>query len=126
MFSFMAFSPRRLRLAALSAIVLVLAATPALMAQVTTATIFGTVKDDSGAVLPGVSVTVRHTETGKSRAVITDDEGRYKAPELDLGDYEVHAELSGFQTTVRSGITLTLGREAAVDIVLKVGEISEK
>ena len=105
---------------------LLAAGTPTLLAQVTTAAIFGTVKDDSGAVLPGVSVTVRHVDTGKSRSMVTDDEGRYNAPELDLGDYEVQAELSGFQTTVRSGITLTLGREAAVDMVLKVGEISEK
>ncbi|MBI4465096.1 MAG: TonB-dependent receptor, partial [Acidobacteria bacterium] len=52
--------------------------------------------------------------------------GRYRAPNLALGPYEVQAELAGFQTGVRSGIKLTVGREAIVDFTLKVGEISER
>jgi hypothetical protein len=47
-----------------------------MFAQVTTATILGSVRDDSGAVLPGVSVTVKHLDTGATRVVVTDDEGR--------------------------------------------------
>lgn len=97
-----------------------------LSAQVTTASISGAVSDDSGAVLPGVSVTVKNLDTGLVRALITDDEGRYRALELALGNYEVQAELAGFQTLVRGGIKLTLGREAILDMTLKVGEISEK
>ncbi|MBI2822594.1 MAG: TonB-dependent receptor [Acidobacteria bacterium] len=97
-----------------------------LFAQETTATLSGVVQDDSGAVLPGVSVAVRNLETGRTREVITGDEGRYRLPNLALGSYEVQAVLSGFQTAVRSGITLTVGREAVVNFTLKVGEITEK
>ncbi|MBI2822618.1 MAG: TonB-dependent receptor [Acidobacteria bacterium] len=120
---------KRMRLAATFSVSLLLSlalCSLALLAQVTTASISGTVKDDTGAVLPGVTVTARNLDTGKTRVLITDDAGRYRAPELDLGSYELQAELSGFQTTVRSGITLTLGREAIVDMVLKVGELTEK
>ena len=109
-----------------STFITLLASSQTARAQVTTATILGQVRDDSGAVLPGVSLAVRDLDTGITRTVITDDEGRYRASELPLGNYEVQAELVGFQTVVRSGIKLTVGREAVVDIVLKVGEISEK
>ncbi|MBI4456672.1 MAG: TonB-dependent receptor [Acidobacteria bacterium] len=95
-------------------------------AQVASGTISGTVKDASGSILPGVTLTIRNVETGVSRTVITDDEGRYRAPELAVGNYDVQAELAGFQTAVRSGIQLTVGREAVVDFTLQVGEISEK
>ncbi|MBI4454889.1 MAG: TonB-dependent receptor [Acidobacteria bacterium] len=95
-------------------------------AQVTTATILGTVRDESGGVLPGVSVGVKHLDTGAVRAIVTDDEGRYHAPNLALGNYEVQAELAGFQTAVRSGLKVSLGQEAILDFTMKVGEISEK
>lgn len=98
----------------------------ALFGQVTTALISGTVKDESGAVLPGVSITAKHVETGISRTVVTDDAGRYEITNLAVGSYEVQAELAGFQTSIRGGITLTVGREASVPFALKVGEISEK
>lgn len=94
--------------------------------QIRTGAISGTVKDASGGVLPGVTVTIKNVDTGQSRVVVTDDEGRYRAPELALGNYEVQAELVGFQTAVRAGIQLTVGREALVDFALSVGEISEK
>ena len=96
------------------------------LAQATSATILGTVTDETGGVLPGVEVTVTNLERGTTRTAISDDEGRYRAPELQLGDYEVSAMLSGFQTAVRSGITMTVGRQAVVDLVLSVGEITER
>ncbi|MBI4456743.1 MAG: TonB-dependent receptor [Acidobacteria bacterium] len=92
----------------------------------TTATILGTVKDDTGAVLPGVSVLVKHLDTARTRTVVTDDAGRYHVPNLELGSYELQAELAGFQTAVRSGIKLSVGQEAVVDFSMKVGEITEK
>ncbi len=67
-------------------------------AQVSTATLQGTVKDQTGASLPGVTVTVIHTETGASRNVVTDAGGRYVAAPLPIGGYDVRAELSGFRT----------------------------
>ncbi|MBI2821260.1 MAG: TonB-dependent receptor, partial [Acidobacteria bacterium] len=95
-------------------------------AQVTTATILGTTRDESGGFIPGVSVTVRNLGTGIERTVITDDQGRYRVPALSLGNYEVEASLEGFQTAVRSGITLTVGREAVVNLTLRLGEITER
>jgi len=95
-------------------------------AQVTSATILGTVADATGAVLPGVEVTATRTETGASRNSISDDEGRYRFSNLSLGNYEVVASLPGFQTSVRTGIELTLGRQAMVNFTLSIGEISER
>ncbi len=95
-------------------------------AQVTTATISGVVQDSSGAVIPGVSIAVKNIDTGVSRTITTDEGGRYVVPDLSLGNYEVEAQLPGFQTEVRSGITLTVGRSAVVNFGLKVGQLSDK
>src|SRR2546421_9692965 len=94
-------------------------------AQVTTGTISGVVQDTSGAVTPGVSVTVRNLDTGITRSVTTDERGRYTASNLTLGNYEVEGQLTGFQTEIRRGITLTVGREAVVSLTLKVGQLSD-
>src|SRR5439155_11844159 len=95
-------------------------------AQVSTATIAGVAQDASGAVIPGVSITAKNVETGVTRTATTDEGGRYTIPELTLGDYEVESQLPGFQTEVRSGITLTVGRSAVVNFSLKVGQVSDK
>ena len=95
-------------------------------AQVTTGTISGVVQDPTGAVIPGVTVTAKNLGTGTARTITTDEGGRYAAPNLTLGDYEVQAELPGFQTEVRSGITLTVGRTAVVNFALKVGQLADK
>ncbi|MBI2822636.1 MAG: TonB-dependent receptor [Acidobacteria bacterium] len=92
----------------------------------TTATISGTVKDETGAVLPGVTVVAENSDTGYSLTTITSDAGNYTVPNLPLGNYRVRAELEGFNTVVHTGIKLTVGREAVVDFALKVGEISEQ
>jgi hypothetical protein len=96
------------------------------VAQVTTGTISGTVTDTTGAVLPGVTVTLTNIEKGISRMVITDEGGRYRAAELALGGFQITAELPAFQSVTRSGITLTVGREAVVDFSLQVGALSDK
>jgi carboxypeptidase family protein/TonB-dependent receptor-like protein len=94
-------------------------------AQVTTGTISGTVKDSSGAVLPGAKVVLSNQETGVSRTVQTDSSGRYSASSLSLGNYRVTASLEGFQTEVRTGIVLTVAREAVVDLALSVGAVTQ-
>src|SRR5712691_9145180 len=94
-------------------------------AQVNTATISGTVHDESGAVLPGASVVIQNQDTGISRTVITNETGRYSAPALGLGNYQVTVQLPGFQTQVRTGIGLTVGREAVVDVNLAVGTVTQ-
>lgn len=95
-------------------------------AQVNTGTISGVVRDSTGAVLPGVSVVIENQDTGISRTLPTNEAGRYLAPALSLGKYQVSASLSGFQTQVRSGIELTVGREAVVDLVLAVGAVTQR
>ena len=67
-------------------------------AQMTTGTLLGTVQDETGGVMPGVSVTLVNLDTGITRTVLTDDEGRYRATNLSLGNYELMAELVGFNT----------------------------
>jgi hypothetical protein len=95
-------------------------------AQVTTGTISGIVQDQSGAAVAGVEVTIRNVDTGISRTLTSDAGGRYTAPDLPLGNYEVQGQHAGFQTEVRSGINITVGREALVNLSLKVGQLSEK
>src|SRR5438132_3057996 len=95
-------------------------------AQVTTGSISGTVKDSGGAVLPGVSIKLTNTDTSASRTVSADGLGRYNALQLPLGGYEIAAELPGFQTAVRRGVTLTIGREAVVDFTLQVGSVAQE
>ena len=75
------------------------------LAQVTTGTISGTVRDETGAVLPGVTINALNTDTGITRTVVSDDEGRYHAVNLAVGPYEIRAELTGFQSSLRSGST---------------------
>jgi hypothetical protein len=96
-----------------------------LFAQVNTATISGTVHDESGAVLPGANVLIQNQDTGISRTVVTNETGRYSAPALGLGNYQVTVQLPGFQTQLRSGIVLTVGREAVVDFNLAVGTVTQ-
>jgi hypothetical protein len=95
-------------------------------AQVNTGTISGVVQDASGAAIAGGVVTVRNIDTGTTRTLVADSGGRYTAPDLPLGNYEVQAQHPGFQTEVRSGINLTVGREALVILSLKVGQVNER
>ena len=95
-------------------------------AQTTTGTISGTVKDSTGAVIPGAAVTIRNADTGITRNVTTGEAGHFLVPQLALGNYEIIAEAPGFQVVVRSGITLTVGREARVDFTMQVGAVSER
>jgi len=96
------------------------------LAQVTTGTISGTVQDASGAAIPGTEIAIRNLDTGAARTITSDPDGRYAATDLPVGNYEIQAQHAGFQTEVRSGITLTVGRQATVNLGLKVGQISEK
>jgi hypothetical protein len=107
------------------ALVFVLAAgVSPVIAQSLNATLAGVVRDSSGGVLPGVTVTSRHTGTNQTRETVTDAEGRYAFPDLAIGSQEVTAELSGFQTARRT-ITLSVGQNAGVDITLALGTVSE-
>jgi hypothetical protein len=95
------------------------------VAQLTTGTITGTVADQSGAAVPGVSISVKNEDTGIIRTAATNARGRFEVTNLPVGNYEVGAALAGFQTTIRSGIVLTVGRNAVVDLTLQVGEVTQ-
>ncbi|MBA2306312.1 MAG: TonB-dependent receptor [Acidobacteria bacterium] len=99
--------------------------TSGMLAQGATGIITGTVTDETGAVLPGASVTIRNDDTAAARDLATDADGRFRAPDLLPGPYSVTATLQGFATIARSGIRLTIGREAVVDFSLKVGQIAD-
>jgi hypothetical protein len=88
--------------------------------------ISGTARDSSGGVVPGVNVTVQNLETGAARAAVTDRAGDYSVLSLPVGRYEVRAQKDGFRTEVRRGITLAVGQEATVDLVLQLGEIRQQ
>lgn len=94
-------------------------------AQVSTGTISGIVKDSSGAVLPGAKVVILNEGTGISRTVEADADGHYSALSLNLGSYKVTVTQEGFQTEVRTGIVLTVGREEVVDMSLTVGSVAQ-
>src|SRR3989475_3542537 len=90
-------------------------------AQTSTATILGVVKDTSGALVPGVSITVKHTESGLTRTVVSGERGGYNVPLLPVGAYEITTTMPGFKQAVRSGINLVVGQEAVIDLTLEVG-----
>src|SRR3989449_2954338 len=96
-----------------------------LQAQGATAAISGTVLDPSGAAIAGASITVRKVGTAFTRTVLSDDQGRYVAPGLPIGEYEVQGSLAGFQTIVRRGIVLTVGSRPVVDLQLPIGQAAE-
>jgi len=89
------------------------------------ASILGTVTDSGGAVIPGASLQVKNIATGRVQQVRTDEQGRYTIADLPIGNYEAQASVQGFQTTVRRGITLTVGAQAIVDFSLSVGQGQE-
>lgn len=90
-----------------------------------TATLLGVVRDPSAAVLPGATVTVRNLDTNYSRTDVTDAGGGYRFEALPVGRYEITVELQGFQTLVRSGITLDVDQPLRVDLRLELGSVSE-
>lgn len=108
--------------------VVCLAAAAASLAQsqATTGVIEGEVRDDSGAVLPGVTVTLLNTATNYNQALETNDSGRFRGALLPLGPYRVTAELEGFNTLVREGIQLTVGRTVDLDIALGISAVGEE
>lgn len=93
-------------------------------AQVT-ASIVGTIKDRTGAPIPGVSVTVRSQETNAVRVLATDETGNYRVLSLPVGLYEVKAEKQGFKPETKSGINLTVGQEVIVSFTIEVGDVRD-
>ncbi|HYU78722.1 MAG TPA: carboxypeptidase regulatory-like domain-containing protein, partial [Vicinamibacterales bacterium] len=94
-------------------------------AQGPTGRIEGVVHDAQGGVLPGATMTLRNQDTGVSRTLVTESDGRYLFPALGPGRYEIQAELSGFATQQVRDITITIGFERRLDITMAVQTLQE-
>jgi hypothetical protein len=114
-------------LSRLMAICSILLLPPALTAQSNAASgnLSGSVMDSTGAVIPGVVVTVTNELTALSRTNSTDDRGQYRVPLLPPGDYSVRFEKPQFKKQILTGIRVTVGQIAILDAKLEVGGVTE-
>jgi len=112
-----------MRNALLGACLAIFVATTA-AAQAPVGTISGTVRDQTEAVVPGVTITIRHTATSVERHLTSGSDGTFSAPALAAGEYTVTAELSGFRTLQRA-VTVATGRVLTVDLHMEIGQASE-
>lgn len=94
-------------------------------AQVTTATLYGVVRDPSGSILPGATVTLTHEETGVTRTTVTNESGEFGATALPVGAYTVKIELQGFKAHVVQGLQLVAGQTARQSYELQLGRLEE-
>jgi len=94
-------------------------------AQVSAGAVLGTVSDPSGALIPGVTITVTNEGTNQSRQAITNESGSYRVEPLQAGFYTVSAELSGFKKEVRSRVNVDVNARVRMDFTLQVGQVSE-
>src|SRR5882762_9618425 len=94
-------------------------------AQTSTAQINGTVRDQSGAVLPGADVTATQVATGAKRSAVTNETGSYTLTNLPIGPYTLEVALPGFRTYVQSGIVLQVSDNPVINAILQVGQVSE-
>jgi carboxypeptidase family protein len=113
-------SPALVRLAMLC----ILLAPAAARAQATSASVTGTVRDASGAIVPGATVQIRNHNTSQVAETVTDGRGAFRLQSLPVGDYHLSVQLSGF-TTANANLTLAVGDQIDVPIVLKPAEFTE-
>ncbi len=106
----------------------ILLSSPYLLAQsqATTGVIEGTVFDQEGGVLPGVTVTLTNTGTNFQRVLVTDERGRFRGILLPLGDYQIKAELEGFSTLVQDGLTVSVGATLNLRLTLDVSATQDE
>ena len=90
------------------------------------ASINGRVQDSSGAAIPDTSVTVTSAETATTRSATSDDQGDYRVLSLPVGAYAIKAEKNGFKTRVQSGVELTVGQTAVVNLIMEVGQVQQQ
>jgi hypothetical protein len=95
-----------------------------LLAYAQDATLSGTIKDNTGGVLPGVTVTATNEASGTTFVSVTDERGTYRIP-VRAGTYKITADLAGFTTVTRPGIEMLLGRQVELDLNLQVSSLQE-
>ena len=122
MLSIRSFGLRKIKFAALA---LLLAVPVAVVAQVTTATIVGTITDPGGAIMPGAQVTARNLDTGLTRTVTSGEDGSYRIEFLPVGNYALEVTTSGFKKAYIGNIALQINDTARVDVSLTVGQVTE-
>ncbi|MBI1357453.1 MAG: hypothetical protein GC160_24190 [Acidobacteria bacterium] len=105
---------------------LLAATAPALRAQVDTGVILGDVTDTSGARIPGAEITITNLETNGVYMTESDATGHYRSRPLQVGQYSVSAEVTGFKRAIQTGILLRIRQEAVIDLILEVGTVSEE
>ena len=88
--------------------------------------VFGTITDQTGAALPGVTVEVSGPALQGKQSGVTDGQGAYRIGSLPAGVYRIEYSLLGFRTDVRSGFTLAVGFNARVDVSMKLGSVEER
>jgi hypothetical protein len=102
-----------------------LVAAASAFAQRATATVRGTVRDTSQAVVPGATITATNQDTGLTRSTVSNADGAYSLPDLPIGRYNVNAELTGFKTASRTGVSLRVADDFLIDLVLETGALTE-
>ena len=115
---------KKFLLITLSAVLLSVSSSVSVWAQVG-GRIFGVLKDQSGAVVPGAAMVLRNTSTGVEQATATDQGGAYAFPNLLVGKYELAVTVQGFKPYKRSGLTVDVGSALQADIGLEVAEENE-
>ena len=108
------------------AILVTVLACGVVQAQTTFSTMRGTVTDQSGAVIPGVEVTITEVTTNISRTVESSGDGNFEVPDLKSGSYRLSAGLDGFKTFVADNITLDSAQLRRIDVVLEIGETTQE
>src|ERR1700757_932711 len=104
----------------------VLATAAVLLGQTTNATLRGSITDQSGAVLPGVTVTVKNQDTAVERTTLSDETGNYQVAALPVGVYQIEVRLQGMKPQIVSGVTLEVGQIAIRNFKLEVGGLTEE
>ncbi|MGB7463940.1 MAG: TonB-dependent receptor, partial [Candidatus Acidiferrum sp.] len=106
-------------------LVLLICGANAAFAQEVTATVTGTITDQSGAAIAGANVTAKSVERGITYSATSSESGLYRISNLPIGNYELRAEKEGFQTSAYPAFTLVLNQIARVDVEMKVGQVSQ-
>src|SRR5215470_17966358 len=106
-------------------LVLIVLGSSLILAQGSTAAISGIVRDATGAVIPGATVSAKHIESGLTRTTVSSENGGYNLQLLPVGAYELSTDMPGFKQQLRRGINLVVGQEAVINLTLDVGAAAE-
>src|SRR5580698_5786382 len=97
----------------------------AALAQTTAGRVLGTLTDQSGAAVPGATVSITDAQRGIARTVTTDDSGDYSVPDLQPGTYKIHVEAKGFKAAERPNVEIEVASDVRADFALQPGQITE-